>query len=291
VWSHASVESDNVLGEARLLKERGKYVAIRIDGTEPPLGLGEDQVFNLSDWDGNADHKGWKRLQRRLQRAETTTSTWAAPNADVPLRIIGAMKASWRHLVIPALIGLLCASIGLNVIVLYEWMHDNNNFARHVSTAKKAADQLDTDKLAIFDHKIANQVAANISSSYENLRTGVFLGFIPSLVDDGGQKEALEEVARIHVELAGTYLESKRLQDFTINYCGEIGRNAIQRFPAEYAAFVKAAAPNDPTKAAVSALIRQPDSFQEFLNRIWGCDAAIRVVPRNELTRRAELRN
>jgi hypothetical protein len=49
-WSRYSVESDFVLDEARRAQRRGLLVPVLLEDVEPPLGFGELQAADLTDW-------------------------------------------------------------------------------------------------------------------------------------------------------------------------------------------------------------------------------------------------
>jgi hypothetical protein len=113
VWSRASVDSSFVRDEANHLVEGGKYVPIRIDVAKLPLGFGEHHVFDLTGWDGSADHSGWTALRRRL--ASPTVLTGAFENGigrtETTLNRIAraatSLGSSWRRLFARAAIGLV----------------------------------------------------------------------------------------------------------------------------------------------------------------------------------------
>jgi YVTN family beta-propeller protein len=52
-WSASSVRSTWVCDEATSGRERGILVPISLDGTVPPLGFGQQQTPNLSEWTGD----------------------------------------------------------------------------------------------------------------------------------------------------------------------------------------------------------------------------------------------
>ncbi len=52
-WSPAAIKSENVKGEARAARNRGKLLQIYVAPCEPPLFFGERQGVDLTDWKGD----------------------------------------------------------------------------------------------------------------------------------------------------------------------------------------------------------------------------------------------
>jgi TIR domain len=73
LWCSLSRESDWVEDEARLAKKLGTLVPVRIGpDVDPPLGLGSDQLVDLSRWDGSPGshllHPLLTEIERRVGR-------------------------------------------------------------------------------------------------------------------------------------------------------------------------------------------------------------------------------
>lgn len=60
VWSTKSIKSDWVKEEATIGKRRRILVPALIDSVEPPFGFGLIQAADLTDWNGNISHAGFK---------------------------------------------------------------------------------------------------------------------------------------------------------------------------------------------------------------------------------------
>ena len=61
-WSETSVESEWVHEEADLGKRKKILFPVLIDRVDPPLGFGSMQTADLTDWDGEASHAGFRRF-------------------------------------------------------------------------------------------------------------------------------------------------------------------------------------------------------------------------------------
>jgi hypothetical protein len=62
LWSEHSTKSQWVREEARMGRDKGCLIPVMIDASTPPFGFGEVQAANLSSWNGEADHPGWRRF-------------------------------------------------------------------------------------------------------------------------------------------------------------------------------------------------------------------------------------
>jgi len=67
VWSKHSIESDWVMEEADDGRQRRILVPLTIENVVPPLGFRAIQHENLSNWDGDPDHRGISRLLHSIQ--------------------------------------------------------------------------------------------------------------------------------------------------------------------------------------------------------------------------------
>jgi len=62
LWSEHSTKSQWVREEARMGRDKGVLIPVMMDTSTPPFGFGEVQAANLSTWNGEADHPGWRRF-------------------------------------------------------------------------------------------------------------------------------------------------------------------------------------------------------------------------------------
>lgn len=62
LWSQRSVKSRFVTDEANLAQRQNKSLPVMLEDCELPLGLGGNHADNLSDWEGEATHPGFRRL-------------------------------------------------------------------------------------------------------------------------------------------------------------------------------------------------------------------------------------
>jgi TIR domain-containing protein len=100
VWSERSVISDWVRAEARRGHERNVLVAVRLDGSRPPLPFGEIHTQDLSGWTGNRDDAGVRQViagvERLVQRPAAAPVSSGAKAAPAPMVDLQARR---RHAV------------------------------------------------------------------------------------------------------------------------------------------------------------------------------------------------
>jgi adenylate cyclase len=82
VWSAEAVRSEWVQSEADRARNDRKLVQLTLDSTPLPMPFDRIQCADLSDWRGEADHAGWRKVEASLadlthRAAETETA--AAP--------------------------------------------------------------------------------------------------------------------------------------------------------------------------------------------------------------------
>lgn len=82
VWSHASAQSEWVRAEADVARNQKKLVQTAIDDVMPPLPFNQIQFADLSDWNGDPGHSGWRKV---LMSLEELCGREAAPS-PVPMR-------------------------------------------------------------------------------------------------------------------------------------------------------------------------------------------------------------
>lgn len=67
VWSHTSAQSEWVRAEADVARNQKKLVQTAIDDVMPPLPFNQIQFADLSDWNGDPDHGGWRKVLMSLE--------------------------------------------------------------------------------------------------------------------------------------------------------------------------------------------------------------------------------
>jgi TIR domain len=68
VWSEQSVESEWVQAEASEAKKQDKYLPIKINESEIPLGFSQRTFQSLVDWDAGIEHVGFVQLLKDIER-------------------------------------------------------------------------------------------------------------------------------------------------------------------------------------------------------------------------------
>ena len=109
-WSAASVESDWVRDEAALARSLGRLVPVRLDRTAAPLGFGQYQLVDLSDWQGAADGAEIARLLHAIDHvaiggptSRTTSTPGSQPGSR---RLLARRSLLWAGVaVVPAAAG------------------------------------------------------------------------------------------------------------------------------------------------------------------------------------------
>jgi hypothetical protein len=82
-WSAASVASDNVRHEAVVAKQQGKLISVLLESLTAqqfPMGLYAQQAANLADWNGDPNHKEWRKLRREYEAK--LIPTWVRQQLD-----------------------------------------------------------------------------------------------------------------------------------------------------------------------------------------------------------------
>lgn len=82
VWSHQSAQSEWVRAEADVARNQKKLVQTAIDDVMPPLPFNQIQFAELADWNGEPDHRGWRKV---LMSLEELCGREAAPAAAAPV--------------------------------------------------------------------------------------------------------------------------------------------------------------------------------------------------------------
>lgn len=66
VWSRESAASEWVRAEADMARNQKKLIQTAIDDCVPPLPFNQIQYAALGDWQGEADHPGWRKVKASL---------------------------------------------------------------------------------------------------------------------------------------------------------------------------------------------------------------------------------
>lgn len=67
LWSADAVKSQWVRAEADAARELGTLVQAGVDGTLPPIPFNQIQCADLSGWNGESSHAGWRKLEASVQ--------------------------------------------------------------------------------------------------------------------------------------------------------------------------------------------------------------------------------
>lgn len=68
VWSEQSVESEWVQAEAAEAKKQDKYLPVKINESDIPLGFTQRTFQSLVDWEAGVDHAGFSQLLKDIER-------------------------------------------------------------------------------------------------------------------------------------------------------------------------------------------------------------------------------
>lgn len=77
-WSADAAQSEWVRAEADLARNQKKLIQTSYDEVMPPMPFNQIQFASLSDWQGQADHSGWRKVQASL------TDLCGPPGAAAP---------------------------------------------------------------------------------------------------------------------------------------------------------------------------------------------------------------
>ena len=87
LWSAEAAKSQWVRAEADAARELGTLIQATLDGGVPPMPFNQIQCAVLSDWDGDRNAPGWRKLLASVQALA------GAPAGDKP-----AARGSRRQL-------------------------------------------------------------------------------------------------------------------------------------------------------------------------------------------------
>lgn len=114
VWSAASVQSEWVRAEADMARNQKKLIQTSLDTVMPPLPFNQIQYAGIGDWQGEADHLGWRKVKASLselcgqREAGGAPPPIAAPVYAAPAPAPAAAPSRW-----PLFAGLAVGAIGL----------------------------------------------------------------------------------------------------------------------------------------------------------------------------------
>jgi formylglycine-generating enzyme required for sulfatase activity len=102
-WSNSSTKAVWVRDEASTGRDRGVLVPLSLDGARPPLGFGQYQTPDLSDWTRDPDDPRIRQLLAGIQRVVSGNGTrpqeaWPEPTAPEEHRSPGKGDAALRPL-------------------------------------------------------------------------------------------------------------------------------------------------------------------------------------------------
>ncbi|MEY4270293.1 MAG: hypothetical protein RLZZ58_1509 [Pseudomonadota bacterium] len=66
VWSHSAAASEWVRAEADVARQQKKLIQTAIDDVMPPLPFNQIQFADISDWQGQDEHSGWRKIKMSL---------------------------------------------------------------------------------------------------------------------------------------------------------------------------------------------------------------------------------
>lgn len=83
-WSVDAAQSEWVRAEADLARNQKKLIQASYDEVMPPMPFNQIQFASLSDWQGQADHSGWRKVQASLTELCGPPGVARPPNSHVP---------------------------------------------------------------------------------------------------------------------------------------------------------------------------------------------------------------
>ena len=67
VWSGNAAESQWVRAEADVARNQKKLIQTSLGEVMPPLPFNQIQCADIGDWDGEDDHRGWRKIKASLE--------------------------------------------------------------------------------------------------------------------------------------------------------------------------------------------------------------------------------
>ena len=118
VWSQTSAQSEWVRAEADVARNQKKLVQTAIDDVMPPLPFNQIQFAELADWNGEPDHRGWRKVLMSLEELCGREAAPAAASQPAPPRPAAAdrqapLPAQKSSFLPWALLGLAAIAVAL----------------------------------------------------------------------------------------------------------------------------------------------------------------------------------
>jgi hypothetical protein len=127
VWSQSAAASEWVRAEADVARNQKKLIQTSIDGHSPPLPFNQIQFAAIGDWQGEADHPGWRKVKESLAAlcgpGDARPPAYPMPAGPPPAAATApAPPHKWHKLLIAviAVAALFVAGAGL-----FAWMRGN----------------------------------------------------------------------------------------------------------------------------------------------------------------------
>ena len=111
VWSEQSVESEWVQAEAAEAKKQDKYLPVKINESNIPLGFTQRTFQSLVDWEAGVDHAGFSQLLKDIERLVK----------NPPKRIELVPKSWWKRIHPIWLVSTPAILAAVVVIGLMQW--------------------------------------------------------------------------------------------------------------------------------------------------------------------------
>ncbi|MDF0652229.1 MAG: hypothetical protein CV081_08010 [Nitrospira sp. LK265] len=111
VWSDQSVESEWVQAEAAEAKKQDKYLPIKINESDIPLGFTQRTFQSLVDWEAGTEHAGFSQLLKDVERLVKSP----------PKRVEFGPKSWWKRVHPVWLVGAPAVLAAVVVIGLMLW--------------------------------------------------------------------------------------------------------------------------------------------------------------------------
>ena len=111
VWSEQSVESEWVQAEAAEAKKQDKYLPVKINESEIPLGFTQRTFQSLVDWEAGVEHPGFSQLLKDIERLVKSP----------PKRVDFGPKPWWKQIPPIWLVGSPAIMAAMMVVGLMLW--------------------------------------------------------------------------------------------------------------------------------------------------------------------------
>ena len=82
LWSAEAAKSQWVRAEADAARELGTLIQATLDGGVPPMPFNQIQCAALTDWDGDRDAPGWRKLVASVQALAGAPRATSPPRAE-----------------------------------------------------------------------------------------------------------------------------------------------------------------------------------------------------------------